>query len=327
MPFHKLDEAQMAFKTKKSFQVIGFLPESKIDRESFMSSVYAIVGEPGNVPAQKAISALARALYEKGSVALVRYVRAENNAPKLGILQPRIKTSYESLLFNILPFSEDHRRYLFSSFPVQLAASAEQDAAMKEWIEGMDLMGAARDEDGEAMEALRPGDTFNVTFQAHYAAVQNRALHPAAPLLQPDPSLLRHLSTPESLLASCSEAFERVKSLFPLRSNKKQQKLSEQVPRLWSSTAVKSVDDDDEEPADKPARVLNPVDPLPDFRAMLVDKHQDLVESALMQLMALIPKFVQEGNLDLALECFKELRAAALKVTTNLLDWLCYNVL
>lgn len=304
----------MAFKTKKSFQVIGFLPASKLDRESFMSSVYAIVGEPGNAPAQKAISALARALYEKDSVALVRYVRAENGSPKLGILQPRIKSSYESLLFNVLPFSEDHRRYLFASLPVQLAATADQDAAMREWIEGMDLMGAARDEDGESMEALRPGDTFNVTFQAHYAAIQNRALHPDAPLLHPDPSLLKHLSTPDSLLVACTEAFERIKHLFPLRSNKKQQKLTEQVPRLWSATGSKSVDDHDELPVDKAARVLNPLDPLPDFRAMLADKHQDLVESALMQLMALIPKFVQEGYLDLAVDCFTELRAAALKV-------------
>ena len=41
-------------------------------------------------------------------------------------------------------------------------------------------MSAARDEDGDEMEAMRPGDTFNITFQAHYA-VQNRALHPQAP--------------------------------------------------------------------------------------------------------------------------------------------------
>lgn len=318
VPFHKIDEAQMQFKTKKSFQVLGFLPASKIDRESFMSGVYAIVGEPGNSLAQKAISALARALYEKDFVALVRYVRAENNSPKLGILQPRIKTTYESLLFNVLPYSEDHRRYLFTSFPSLVNLTTEQDSAMHDWISGMDLMEAARDEEGEPMEAIRPGDTFNITFQAHYSAVQNRALRPEAPLLPPDATLLRHLSTPQSLLETCSDAFERIKQLFPLKS-KKSGKLAEQVPRLWSSATVKSFDDDDAaaaggEKSTSKNRRIDPEDPLPDFRAMVSEKHEDLVETALMQLMELIPKYVEEGNVELAFECFKELRAAALKV-------------
>lgn len=323
VPFHKIDEAQMQFKTKKSFQVLGFLPASKIDRESFMSGVYSIVGEPGNSQAQKAISALARALYEKDYVALVRYVRAENNSPKLGILQPRIKATYESLLFNVLPYSEDHRRYLFSSFPSLVTFTPEQDEAMREWITTMNLMEAARDEEGEPMESMRPGDTFNITFQAHYATIQNRALRPDAPLLPPDASLLRHLSTPETLLESSSEAFERLKQLFPLRNRKSAVKLAEQVPRMWNSsnataveTAGKSFDSDAEDESSK-KRQIDPTNPLPDFRAMLADKHEDLVETALMQLMELIPKYVETGNVDLAFECFKELRQAALKVNPS----------
>ena len=332
VPFHKIDEAQMEFKTNKSFHVLGFLPASKIDRESFMSGVYAIVGEPANITAQKAISALARALYEKDNVALVRYVRAEKNPPKLGILIPRIKASYESLLFNVLPYSEDHRRYLFASFPARVNSTPEQEEAMKEWISSMDLMTAARDEDGEEMEALRPGDTFNITFQAHYAAVQNRALHPTSPLMQPDPSLLNHLSTPQSLIESSSDAFDRLKSLFPLRSRKDTSARNvEQIPRLWSAPSettteaseasavnAKSFDEDDDINAPKIKRTINPSDPIPDFRSMVSEKHEDLVETALMQLMALIPRFVEDDNVELAFKCFKELREAALRVSKNM---------
>lgn len=316
VPFHKIDEAQMGFKTVKSFHVLGFLPASKIDRESFMSGVYAILGEPGNTMAQKAISALARALYEKDHVALVRYVRAENNSPKLGILQPRIKASYESLIFNILPYSEDHRRYQFASFPAKVSNSPEQDEAMKEWIQGMNLMTAARDEDGEEMEAMRPGDTFNITFQAHYAAIQNRALHPQAPLLSPDTSLLRHLSTPQRLLEESAGLFQRLRQQFPLRSRTNTQRLmAEQVPRLWAApSTAKSFDEDDDQKPSSLKRQLNPEDPLPDFRAMIAAKHEDLVETALMQLMALIPKYLEAGNVDLAFDCFRELRDSALRV-------------
>jgi ATP-dependent DNA helicase 2 subunit 2 len=322
VPFHKIDEAQMGFKTSKSFQVLGFLSANQIERESFMSGVYAIVGEPGNASALRAISAIARALYEKDMVALVRYVRAENNPPKLGILQPRIKSSYESLLFNILPYSEDQRKYTFASFPARADSSADQDAIMKEWINGMDLMEAARDEDGNAMEALRPGDTFNITFQAHYSAVQNRALHPNAPLLPPDASLLAHLSTPQSLLDSNAQVFDRLTRAFPLRTRTlNQQQVSDQVSRLWTQTTnalpTKSFDSDDDEEEktnNNSKRQLDPSNPIPDFLAMLNDKHQDLVENALMQLMELIPKFVEQSNIELAFECFRELRSAALKV-------------
>lgn len=318
VPFHKIDEAQMEFKSSKSFHVLGFLSSSKIDRESFMSGVYAIVGEPGNLVAQKAISALARALYEKDNVALVRYVRAEGNPPKLGILIPRIKLSYESLLFNILPYSEDHRRYIFASFPERITITPEQDEAMRKWISEMDLMTAARDEDGEEMESLRPGDTYNITFQAHYSAVQNRALHPESPLISPDPSLLKHLSTPSTLIESSSESFGRLKQLFPLTIRKNSSKVVEQIPRLWMTSVTKSFDDDEEEGItdlnSKIKRCINPVDPIPDFRSMISEKHEDLVETALMQLMALIPKYVEAGNVDLAFECFKELREAALRV-------------
>lgn len=315
VPFHKLDEAQMAFKTHKSFHLLGFLPASKIQRESFMTGVYALVADPGNAKAKPAISALARALYEKDHVALVRYVRAENGAPKIGILQPRIKSTYESLLFNVLPYSEDQRRYIFASFPAKVAPSAEQDEAMRAWIVGMDLMTAARDEEGTETEALRPGDTFNITFQAHYAAVQARALHPDAPLQAPPETLLSHLSSPQSLLDANSAAFERLRLLLPLRSRGATQEFIEQVvPQLWTTT--KSTDDDEVESElqKKKQRQIDPENPIPDFLAMINDKHEDLVESALMQLMELIPKFVQNDQIDLAFESFKELRNAALRV-------------
>ena len=321
VPFHKLDDAQMAFKTHKSFYLLGFLPASKIERESFMTGVYSLVADPSNPKAKQAISALARALYEKDFVALVRYVRAENGAPKIGILQPRIKTSYESLLFNVLPYSEDQRRYLFASFPKNAVANAEQDEAMRAWINGMDLMTAARDEEGNEMEALRPGDTYNITFQAHYSAVQSRALHPNIPLPPPPENLLSHLSTPESLIQANNQIFDRLRKLFPLRnrnSNQQQEFIEQVVPQLWNSTKSSIDDDNDQDQGylkkDTKKRRIDPENPIPDFLALINDKHEDLVESALMQMMELIPKFVQNEQINLAFECFKELRTAALRV-------------
>ena len=64
----------------------------------------------------------------------------------------------------------------------------------------------------------------------------------------------------------------------------------------------------------EPKRHLDPDNPLADFQAMIAEKHEDLVESALLQLMALIPRYVRGGQDQLALDCFVALRRAAVQV-------------
>ncbi len=306
----------MALKTEKSLYLLGFLPANQIPREAFMSGAYAIVAEGGNAKAQQALSAFIRGLYEKDSVGLARYVRAEGGAPKLGVLIPRIKAAYESLLFITLPFAEDYRRYLFAPFLEKAQLSSEQSSAMTEWMLAMNLMTAARDEDDQPIEALRPGDTHNILFAHHYGAVQKRVLKPDEPLSsEADPSLLAHLSTPEEVIQAAQPLLERLKALFPLRRQPQKQAQLQSIPRLWSEgEVVKDKDSPDDDDQKKTPQSINPDNPLPDFQAMITAKHQDLVQPALMQLMALIPKYVADGRYELAFQCFFELREASLRV-------------
>jgi len=53
-----------------------------------MSNVECIVPLPGDEPAAIAIAALAQALADTNSVAIVRFVKRANSVPQLGVLTP-----------------------------------------------------------------------------------------------------------------------------------------------------------------------------------------------------------------------------------------------
>lgn len=66
----------------------------------------------------------------------------------------------EFLYLNMLPFSEDLRQYTFSSLAPDKARKAyvpseEQVKAMDDFIDSLDLMKAASDDQGNKMEALK----------------------------------------------------------------------------------------------------------------------------------------------------------------------------
>lgn len=294
IPFHRIEEAEGALKTSKSIYVLGFLPASQVPREAFMSGVLAMVADGGEAE-ELALSAIIRGLFERDSVALVRYVRAEGVAPRLGILIPRIKRSYESLLFVLLPWAEDHRRYLFAPFDQKASVSEEQEAAMKAWIESMNLMTAEG-------EALRPGDTFNILSQHHYATVQQRVLKPSAPIVdvRRNLELIAHLSTPPEVSEASREAFLRLTRVFSL-----------QRPVIPVETAPEKSTD---EPINNGQPQIDPNNPLPGFKQMITDKHRDLVLPALQELMRLIRMKLVESDIDAAFEYYLELRQASINV-------------
>lgn len=64
-----------------------------------MSTVAVVVPQTNNLTMAQRLSALIRALYEKDSFAIVRYVKKNNDSPKLGILIPYIRVPRECLYF------------------------------------------------------------------------------------------------------------------------------------------------------------------------------------------------------------------------------------
>lgn len=65
----------------------------------FLSGCFVVTGDVADEHAPRAISALARAMKESDSVAIVRYVYRDNLAPKMGCLIPRTQLALHSWCF------------------------------------------------------------------------------------------------------------------------------------------------------------------------------------------------------------------------------------
>ncbi len=106
VPFSKIDEQAIGYKSEKGLSILGFVPTSSIEREMFMSAVWLVVHDPGNISAQIGLSSFVQACYEKDMAALARYVRAKGNSPRLVALIPQITPDYAGFLMVSLPFAD-----------------------------------------------------------------------------------------------------------------------------------------------------------------------------------------------------------------------------
>lgn len=109
VPFSEAEMEKLKFPTSRGISVLGFIHEKHVKRHLFMSTVDAIVAEPGNIRAEEALSALIHALHELQMCMLVRYVKRNNDRPLFGVCHPKIKVEFECLYFNQLPYLEVSR--------------------------------------------------------------------------------------------------------------------------------------------------------------------------------------------------------------------------
>ncbi|EPZ30967.1 Ku70/Ku80 beta-barrel domain-containing protein [Rozella allomycis CSF55] len=324
VPFNESEEKAMSLETSKGLEIIGFVPVTEIDRESFMGSTYAVTCHPEIVEAQVSLSSFIHAMFEKDACAIARYVRHDNASPKLVCLMPHIKAEKECLIMNILPFSEDVRRFTFPGLPKE-EMTAEQSNAFDEWMGSMDLMTAARDEDGDPMELFKPRDTYNVAYQAVYQAIQERVLHPDKPLKELDEELIKHISPLESKKAA--ESAFTLHNLYKLEMVEK-----EEAPaaRIFASNdfeeleksleGVRPGDVTEKSLADSISAEISSVgtaDPIGDFNSMINNRKRDLVSKAIKEMSEMIIKIVNESFGDQmyakACECVVALRKGSVQ--------------
>ncbi|XP_064596853.1 X-ray repair cross-complementing protein 5-like [Liolophura sinensis] len=338
VPMSSDDKESMKYKSSKCFKVLGFTKSDNIKRHHYMGDgVSMVVADKGDDAAGVALSSLINALYETNMVAIVRRVYMANSAPKLGFLSPKIKGSYECLMYTELPFMEDIRQFTFGSLPVKetenqtnkkYSPSAEQLRAIDDLITSMDL--TAEDEDGEKNELLKPNLLFNPHFQRLYQCLQHRVLNPDDPLPELSPLVANYLKPPQEVITKCQDNVEKVKTLFKLEVNTK--KKEEQT----GENMFKQNDEVEPGPVSKRAKLddsleggiadltkakvteVGSVTPVEDFRTLIASKDEDLFEKACDQM----SKRAEEIVLDSfgahfygkAMDCLKALRQECIKV-------------
>eukprot|EP00761_Pharyngomonas_kirbyi_P002763 gb/GECH01002767.1/.p1 GENE.gb/GECH01002767.1/~~gb/GECH01002767.1/.p1 ORF type:complete len:765 (+),score=233.25 gb/GECH01002767.1/:1-2295(+) len=243
VPFNSIDASQLAYKSEKCLQVLGFTEMSNVPRHHFMSSTYCFTPRKGDQNSQRALSALIRAMAETSRVAIVRYTFRAKANPKLGLLIPYIKSDYECLYYNSLPFVEDLRQYPFRSFE-RFEFSNEELQAADDLIDSMDLMEADEDEEGNPVEGLKPKNTFNPGIHYFYRCVHERSIHPDSEKLPEMDSVLTRFAFPEQaadgffprIMEHAAPHIQTFSQQFPVKKREREHEKGFHRPRHWLAT-------------------------------------------------------------------------------------------
>ncbi|CAG8548686.1 7781_t:CDS:2, partial [Scutellospora calospora] len=221
IPVNEADEETFTMTTSKSMEIIGFIKNNEFKREYLMSTVAAVVPQTNNQTMAQRLSALIRALYEKESYAIVRYVRKNDDAPKLGVLMPYVCAPKECLYFYCHHFTFPSFDRVVSKSGKELTnhnylPNSEMLEKMDHFIDGMDLM-SAKDEEGNVREYLKVKECFNPIIVQTKKAICHRALHPDEPLLQPDQEMIAQTQPLPSLIQKNLYLANDMRTLFNIK--------------------------------------------------------------------------------------------------------------
>ncbi|KAJ7641783.1 SPOC like C-terminal domain-containing protein [Roridomyces roridus] len=224
-------------------------------RELAMGEVQYIWGDPDEAVQQVAISSITQAMYEKGVMAIARWVPTDDKDPKMGVLSPCIGTDVDCLLWVGMPFADDVRKYTFASLDHLVSKKGEeitehpyiptenQLEAMDNFVDNMDLMEAGdKDEEGNRGPWFETPLSYNPAIhrikQAHFHALtSDLAINPLPP---PHPELLKYWAPPRRVLRRSEDAIEECMVEFNVKE------VPKKVPKARKDGHVHAKDDDDD---------------------------------------------------------------------------------
>ncbi|KAI0079062.1 SPOC domain-like protein [Panus rudis PR-1116 ss-1] len=231
--FIPVSEPFLRLPTSKGIEINAFFKKKDFRRELEMSEVYYIWAEPKTSMSQVALSSLVRAMEDSGLVAIARWVTRDGMDPKIGILEPRVDVDADCFLWVKVPFADDVRKYHFPSLEKlynkrgeritehPYIPTEEQQDAMDEFVEEMDLMDAGEpDEDGNPTPWFDTRFSYNPAIhrikqaQLHAAIVPDLHTFPLGP---PHYELTKYFNPPELVVKRARKAAKRVEEVFKVK--------------------------------------------------------------------------------------------------------------
>ena len=86
-------------RTRRGIDVCGFFQMKNFRRELEMGEVYYVWADPASPMQQVALSSIVQAMYEKGVMAIARWVSRDDMDPKMGVLYPSVFEEVDCLLW------------------------------------------------------------------------------------------------------------------------------------------------------------------------------------------------------------------------------------
>ncbi|KAG9293780.1 hypothetical protein G9A89_019117 [Geosiphon pyriformis] len=359
IPIPSYDEEVLGLHTIQSMCMLGFIKAEDYRQEYCLSNISVILPPKDNLDASLRLSSLIQALFIKNAYALVRYVSKTNKDPRLAILVPHLKTSTECLYFakvftnNLdLPFCEDYRKCVFPSLENIVdkfgkkvekhknLPTPEMLDKMGEYINGMNLMEAALDNEGNAQEHLKVKEVYNPVLFRIQKAISHRALHPDDSLILPDEKLTSNARILPSLVEKNKHLINEMRDLFkitkvPPKVKRRRAEVSRKgVGEINAEEILGSKEEEFEEvgikkhkseingtfcgdilPNSADIRKIGYIDPVGDFTKMIENRQEDLVTtvyiifSAVEQMCKIITDLAKTLVDDTkAIQCLKALR-------------------
>ncbi|KAK8693457.1 hypothetical protein V6N13_071040 [Hibiscus sabdariffa] len=319
VPISTAEWDAVKFKPEKGVKLLAFTDASKIKRHCFMKDVYLFVAELGNTRATVAVSAIARAMKETNTVAILRCVwRQGQQNVVVGVLTPNISQNDkipDSFYFNVLPFAEDVREYQFppfNSFPASWQPNEQQQKAADELVQMLDLAPSGKE------ETLLPEFTPNPILERFYRHLELKAKQPDAAVPPLDGALKKITEPDPELVSKNKSVFDALHRHFELKPNPKLKKSSRQFYREKQSgsnahesdgQAVKSIE------YQPPVKIekIGDLTPVQDFEAMMSQRdNPEWVGKAIKEMREKILSLVihsHEGeNYHKVVECIAALR-------------------
>ena len=338
VPFDEDELALLKYESDRCLQVLAFVPSDAIKRYQYMSGVDCVAAQPGDVEAQRALSAVAWSMTEMNRTALARYVARRNARPMLVALLPDIARpdGSEALLLVQLPFADDMRDFAFPGLDSQpsFVPTDQQRAVARDLVRAMDLDKAAADETGQP-RSLEPETTFNPVLQRFYQTVENRAQDPSCPIPPVPPLIARYITPDPTLLKDAEPSYDAFRVAFSLVEQPKKEggrrrvkfSMYDEKPMLdedilearTGREAMDAVDDaDSDELMRDRVDTVSTVNPVDTFRAMLRRRDDVSIHArAMREMVERINAFIEGSYGDQlygkAMECVRALREACVR--------------
>ncbi|KAG1832906.1 SPOC domain-like protein [Suillus subalutaceus] len=242
--------------TRKGIDICGFFHAKNFRRELAMGEVQYVWADPGAPQQQVALSSIVQAMYEKGVLAIARWVSKDGMDPKMGVLEARVDPNIDYLLWVQMPFADDVRKYTFASLENLVSKNGEsitkhpylptedQLEAMGKFIDSMDIMDSGEnDAEGKPVPWYDTQQSYNPaihrTKQAlfHSAVVNDITSNPLPP---PHPELLRYINPPQWALKASKGAIAECKAVFKVKE------VPKKATKVRKDGHVRAMDEDED---------------------------------------------------------------------------------
>ncbi|RCH83904.1 ATP-dependent DNA helicase II subunit 2 [Rhizopus azygosporus] len=317
------EEEYGKLKTKKELSILEFVPASTFRRYYLKGHPYIVsAGSYCSEESAVAISALAHALHETDTLALVRYVYKDDSAPKLGVLFPLFEKDISLLHYVELPFSEDVHPYTFPSPPKDISDDTKGSQLIDELIDTMDLNKLT---DIHGNKYLDPNDTFNPIFWRVNKAIKARALDPNAAIPELGKEFQVQYNTPDAFKESLMFTAARLQDHFQIKKGMEKKRKYEQAN---DEASFKLTPIDELVQKNKQTKIqhsngdvqnITINTPIDDFKAMSKEANNDhlprllAVEQLSKIVIELVTRSFGSQNYQKAIECLQVMRNTAVE--------------